>query len=97
MFWQFLKCTLTEKLLLHHTNYYKMSNVKRLNNSCGTVYSTCIPDILSLDAFLKVNIWQLAIIPAVAVQIDTPWMDSGEKNISKSEARRWLEDTVVKQ
>lgn len=41
--------------------------------------STCSPDILSLDALVKLKILQFIIIPAVTVHMDTPWMDSVEK------------------
>lgn len=51
------------------------------SGASGAVNGTCSPDIFSLDALVKLNIWQLAIIPVVTVQMDTPWMDSGEKNI----------------
>ena len=46
--------------------------------------STCCPNILSFDAFLKLIVLQLDIIPVVTVQMVTPLMDSGEGDISKS-------------
>lgn len=48
---------------------------------------TCRPDILSLDALVKLMIRQFTIIPAVAVQMDTPWMNSAGKILLESEAR----------
>lgn len=44
--------------------------------SHGAVYSTFRPDIRPLEAFVKVNTWQFDIIPAVTVQMETPWIDS---------------------
>lgn len=51
-----------------------------------------MPDILSLDALVKAKTWQRSIIPGVTVQMDTPWMDSGQKRVNinrkdKTEAR----------
>ena len=62
----------------------KKLNVKS-GDASGTVNSTCSPNILSLDAFVKLKIRQLVIIPADIVQMDTPWMDSGEKSQPQSE------------
>lgn len=45
----------------------------------AAVTCTCMPDILSLDPFVKPRIRQFAIIPGVTVQMDMPWMASVEK------------------
>ncbi|TNN71874.1 hypothetical protein EYF80_017881 [Liparis tanakae] len=69
----------------------------RSSDARGTFNCTCSPESLCLDSFLKLIVRQEAIIPPVPTQMDKPWTDSGEKSISKSEARRRLEHPVVKQ
>lgn len=46
------------------------------STSFRVVDGTCCPDILPLDAFVKLKIWQFTIIPVLTVQTDKPWMDS---------------------
>lgn len=42
-------------------------------------WGTCSPDILSLDALVKLKVRQFINMPAVTVHMDTPWMCSAWK------------------